>query len=358
MSVVVNGVQQHLVSYYNKDDVLANRFQTPTDTPELASIEISTELLCGQNFRIPFFLGDDSQSANSFGEKKGVTIKRSATERTTTKQKRPSSPYNHQLSRRRYSNNIISNISTPPASIKSVGSSSSSSYSSDLMQEEYPYSTTPNSYDSSPVPFSVNNPIHLLTDTPRTSTNSVYSSPSCDQYQQQQDVLSSQVPHSTDCFYLPPPLITNRHESTGNQSMKRQLSQQTNFTKEHYSLYDCQATNVPRATKSTSIIPESVSYHSHYHKQQHHSISPTTTALSGVGSEPHPQHWLPHSFSTGYSNERHEQNPHQHLFSSTSLHSINHAAIPTRTTELISNAFMLDTNALLGSGWNDFEMQM
>ncbi|ORZ25498.1 Gti1/Pac2 family-domain-containing protein [Absidia repens] len=67
MSVVVNGVQQHLVSYYNKDDVLANRFQTPTDTPELASIEISTELLCGQNFRIPFFLGDDSQSANSFG---------------------------------------------------------------------------------------------------------------------------------------------------------------------------------------------------------------------------------------------------------------------------------------------------
>lgn len=57
MSVVVNGVQQHLISYYNKDDVFKNKFQTPSDVPELSALEISAELLDGQNFRIPFLLG-------------------------------------------------------------------------------------------------------------------------------------------------------------------------------------------------------------------------------------------------------------------------------------------------------------
>ncbi|KAI8096856.1 Gti1/Pac2 family-domain-containing protein [Halteromyces radiatus] len=60
MSIVVNGVQQHLVSYYSKEDVLANKFKTPSDIPELNLIEISADLLRGQNFRIPFFPDDDS----------------------------------------------------------------------------------------------------------------------------------------------------------------------------------------------------------------------------------------------------------------------------------------------------------
>lgn len=115
-------------------------------------------------------------------------------------------------------------------------------------------------------------------------------------------------------------------------------------------------------------------HHHHHHRHQHqldissrstssgssNSSSSTPPTSYGVGSDGHHHHqqWAPHSFSTGYSNERLDQNPHQHLFSSTSFHAINHAAMPTRTTELVSNAFMLDTNALLGSGWNDFEMQM
>ncbi|GJJ74584.1 Gti1/Pac2 family transcription factor [Entomortierella parvispora] len=53
MSIVVNGVPQHLISYYSKDDVLAGRLRTPSSVPELASLDISPEFLMKQNFRIP-----------------------------------------------------------------------------------------------------------------------------------------------------------------------------------------------------------------------------------------------------------------------------------------------------------------
>ncbi|KAI1316217.1 hypothetical protein EDD11_010327 [Mortierella claussenii] len=53
MSIVVNGVSQHLISYYSKDDVLAGKLRTPSSVPELASLEISPEFLMKQNFRIP-----------------------------------------------------------------------------------------------------------------------------------------------------------------------------------------------------------------------------------------------------------------------------------------------------------------
>ncbi|ORX62880.1 hypothetical protein DM01DRAFT_1297754 [Hesseltinella vesiculosa] len=53
MSIVVNGVSQHLISYYDPRDVLENKLRTPSSVPELASLEISPELLVKQNFRIP-----------------------------------------------------------------------------------------------------------------------------------------------------------------------------------------------------------------------------------------------------------------------------------------------------------------
>ena len=53
MSIVVNGVSQHLISYYHPQDVLNNRLRIPSSVPELASLEISPELLVRQNFRIP-----------------------------------------------------------------------------------------------------------------------------------------------------------------------------------------------------------------------------------------------------------------------------------------------------------------
>ncbi|CAO3617630.1 unnamed protein product [Cunninghamella blakesleeana] len=53
MSIVVNGVTQHLISYYDPRDVVQNKLRTPSSVPELASLEISPELLVKQNFRIP-----------------------------------------------------------------------------------------------------------------------------------------------------------------------------------------------------------------------------------------------------------------------------------------------------------------
>ncbi|KAG0363482.1 Gti1/Pac2 family-domain-containing protein [Gamsiella multidivaricata] len=53
MSIIVNGVSQHMISYYSKEDVLAGKLRTPSSVPELAGLEISPEFMMKQNFRIP-----------------------------------------------------------------------------------------------------------------------------------------------------------------------------------------------------------------------------------------------------------------------------------------------------------------
>lgn len=53
MSIIVNGVAQHLISYYDPNEVLQEKLRAPSSVPELASLEISPELLVKQNFRIP-----------------------------------------------------------------------------------------------------------------------------------------------------------------------------------------------------------------------------------------------------------------------------------------------------------------
>ncbi|KAI8878183.1 hypothetical protein K501DRAFT_138651, partial [Backusella circina FSU 941] len=53
MSIIVDGVHHHLVSYYHPNDVLEHRLRTPSHVPELANLEISPDLLNRQNFRIP-----------------------------------------------------------------------------------------------------------------------------------------------------------------------------------------------------------------------------------------------------------------------------------------------------------------
>lgn len=53
MSIIVNGVAQHLISYYDPNEVIQEKLRAPSSVPELASLEISPELLVKQNFRIP-----------------------------------------------------------------------------------------------------------------------------------------------------------------------------------------------------------------------------------------------------------------------------------------------------------------
>ncbi|SAM09382.1 hypothetical protein [Absidia glauca] len=261
MSVVVNGVQQHLISYYNKDDVFKNKFQTPSDIPELAALEISAELLDGQNFRIPFLLGGDdpNRTTTGVGDKKGATT---SIERPAKQKKRSASSTR---APRRPSSKAICPTTDPIAE-------ESPCYLPPLLAAAH----------TIPVPVPFDNQYQLSLPHLNSNNNTIYFS-------------------------------DYRHGSGTSSS-------------------------------SSSSSPSS--------QEQHHASS------YSLGSDAHHHQWTPHSFSTGYSIDRFDQNPHQHLFSSTSFHAINHAAIPTRTPELVSNAFMLDINALFGSGWNDFEIQI
>ncbi|KAJ2959797.1 hypothetical protein NQZ79_g4779 [Umbelopsis isabellina] len=56
MSIVVDGVHQNLISYYDLEDVMAGRLRTPSNVPELAILEISPDFLHKQNFRIPLLI--------------------------------------------------------------------------------------------------------------------------------------------------------------------------------------------------------------------------------------------------------------------------------------------------------------
>ena len=59
MSVTVNGVQHHLVSYYTVDAVLKDGLPTPTQDHYLSMIEPRHELMHRQNFRAPLEQVDD-----------------------------------------------------------------------------------------------------------------------------------------------------------------------------------------------------------------------------------------------------------------------------------------------------------
>jgi len=53
ISVSRRGIQHHMVSYYNIDDVLSGRLRTPTNDPDLHSIIPRQELISNQSFRVP-----------------------------------------------------------------------------------------------------------------------------------------------------------------------------------------------------------------------------------------------------------------------------------------------------------------
>ncbi|KAK0545114.1 Global transcription regulator sge1 [Tilletia horrida] len=53
ISFPMGNSHQHLISYYNIDDVLLGRLRTPSSLPEISSLTISPPLLVKSNFRIP-----------------------------------------------------------------------------------------------------------------------------------------------------------------------------------------------------------------------------------------------------------------------------------------------------------------
>ncbi|KAG2202042.1 hypothetical protein INT47_006234 [Mucor saturninus] len=71
MSLVVDGVQQHIISYYTKDDVLSNRLKTPSSMTELSSLEVSSGLSLRQNFRMPLFMSEEITNDRFMNIEKG-----------------------------------------------------------------------------------------------------------------------------------------------------------------------------------------------------------------------------------------------------------------------------------------------
>ncbi|KAI7892471.1 Gti1/Pac2 family-domain-containing protein [Mucor mucedo] len=53
LSIQLNGCTQHLISYYTKEDVLKCRLSTPSSISQLSSLQISSDLLLKQSFRVP-----------------------------------------------------------------------------------------------------------------------------------------------------------------------------------------------------------------------------------------------------------------------------------------------------------------
>ncbi|QIW98595.1 hypothetical protein AMS68_004113 [Peltaster fructicola] len=58
MSISINGISHHMVSYYKVDDVKHNNLPRPLSDPRLASVQVRPELYLKQNFRAPVEEGD------------------------------------------------------------------------------------------------------------------------------------------------------------------------------------------------------------------------------------------------------------------------------------------------------------
>lgn len=75
MSVTVQGVTHHLVSYYNVNDVIANNLRTPSQTDNLQYIRPRPELTSKQSFRSPLEEVDDMEglrdSQGAYGYRMG-----------------------------------------------------------------------------------------------------------------------------------------------------------------------------------------------------------------------------------------------------------------------------------------------
>ncbi|KAH0844220.1 hypothetical protein AYO21_06252 [Fonsecaea monophora] len=65
MSVTVQGVTHHLVSYYHVNDVLANQLRTPSQTENLQYIRPRSELTSRQSFRAPIEDVDEVEGAHN-----------------------------------------------------------------------------------------------------------------------------------------------------------------------------------------------------------------------------------------------------------------------------------------------------
>ncbi|GAA5806139.1 hypothetical protein HPULCUR_011668 [Helicostylum pulchrum] len=354
MSLIVDGVQQHIISYYSKEDVLSNRLKTPSSIVELSSLEVSPGLCLRQNFRIPIFLSEEISDDRFMEEYQNSNSKRKFSDFSSVPQYE---------------------MGSSPSSFASSSSGSSSSNhlisSIDNNQQPSQFFTT-----------STKAPNRLYT--PVTQNNS-YSEPrsnkiSFNSYKDMQPtVRKKNVSSSSNAMY--PAKDINYHDglrlntsqynnhATQLSEQEQQAAMMTNLMKKSFiSMNSKPEPHLPvdiiqnnngsfdKKFSNTSNITSAKSFSNINNKRE------ITNAQynNDMSMNFSPVDLLPRGgfHASVYNDDFHQgQNPHQHLFSSSSFHTINHAALPNRT-EIATNSFMLDMNLLLGTGWNEFELQM
>ncbi|KAL9542184.1 hypothetical protein MBANPS3_008735 [Mucor bainieri] len=365
MSLIVDGVQQHIISYYSKEDVMSSRLRTPSSLVELASLEVSAGLRLRQNFRIPVFqqqhsvVEDTSVAADDDGWNP-VTQGRN-NKRKYSEYKSPS-PASYASS----SSSSISStpLESPPFALRSDAAfsvdkapSSSCSSSKKNKGKERSHSLLlpsvthhqPSSdsvtyigLDSGVQNLSLDLPADLL-DAPPPTTGSHASFTPC------KSTLALGQSLGT-CFSNTPQSKqqSNSHTALVAQSVATTTTTSTTTAK------------LPNQINSSSNISIDKNFsNTNYTSNSSSSLSNTNNDYimtnNQMGLIASGGYYAPFKMDDYYEG----QNPHQHLFSSSSFHAINHASIlPSRNTDITANAFMEDINVLLGTGWNEFELQM
>ncbi|KAI8966935.1 Gti1/Pac2 family-domain-containing protein [Mycotypha africana] len=349
ISLIVDGVQQHIISYYNKEDVLSCKFATPSSILELSTLKVSPGLRLKQNLRIPVFI--DHQQA--------------VEEDTLSLVKRK-----HQYRKRKYSDVINEFEQQQQRRHNSYHYHYPTYQSIEKQNNKRLLLTHPDLSHrfSSQMPMTDH---HSSAITP-TTTMSV--TPNT---QHQQTIPEPSI--SSNQFYYPSASI---HHMTSSQQQIYDIGQQaSSVSNTESSVFDTVANSISSATKCLAMeqqqqaLPHTVDTSSNSESSltscDLNSTDTTTTAAitttrkaelpassaaSGYGSGPY-HHPILSSVEEDF---RQGQNPHQHLFFSNSFHSMNNASLSNNGHfHLVSaNAHMADMNLLLKAGWNEFEIQL
>jgi hypothetical protein len=108
----------HMICYYRVNDVIGGRLRSPSSLPELATLDISSQLLTNQNFRVPpkIDIGPDGQ-ARYVGEleENGANGQASLTVPTPGSRRRSSSADKPQSSRAAHQHSSESSEGKDPA---------------------------------------------------------------------------------------------------------------------------------------------------------------------------------------------------------------------------------------------------
>lgn len=391
MSLLVDGVQQHIVSYYNKDDVLSNRLKTPSSIVELSSLTVSPGLRLRQNFRIPIFSSeeisddrfmDDFQALNNDAKRKYSDMTRHSLPDISSS---PSSYSSHsstsihgfesayllsadgQSSQHQSqfyptdpSINSLIDVQAPPTiDVDNSQAILKANMDSNVQQISSDVHSSINNNIQQHVSFHESSHLHEVSTISRSGFDNIIQPKSlpCEETFKRKKMNLHHKDFGGNNLVVTSGTLLESQSSEHNSGMAtcNNVVQSDNELKRpsENNITTAQSfSNVNRKANRTVQLPPASSYNCgmslDFNSESIVNVDSVHNYLNPRGSYNSPVH---------ASDYLQEQNPHQHLFSSSSFHAINYAAIPHRA-EIAANSFMLDMNDLLGTGWNEFELQM